>query len=455
MLRMRARLSLLAAAAVLLLSCACASAAPVALSSFATGNVVNQAVTRVVDLRTHIEEVNVLITVKNTGNAALKQYLLAVPGDKAPRLAYVEASQGKTKLAPPTQITDGVSGLPSVSDAEGGAAALSNATFFSVQLASSVAAGATSDLRVLLVFARTQRPYPESIEQADQQLVMWEDSSLFYSPYATTSQESQIKLASSRIESFTKGTGKNIAKRTGEELRYGPFTDTPAFARSAISVHSVNNAPFVTFTSLSKDIEVSHWGNVAVQDNVLLSHTGAKLRGAFTRFDYERSRTGDQAPASFRTLVAELPRTAKDIYYRDCIGNVSTSHVRKPVGGRDAHTRVEIDPRFPMFGGWNADFMLGYNLPSQHYLSVDNTDASKFVLNISFGAPVASAAIDELTVRVILPEGATDIQWVSFFTVLSCFAKQWRCDHCCAASSKLYFFPLATNICSYVLILNV
>jgi oligosaccharyltransferase complex subunit alpha (ribophorin I) len=421
MLRMHARLSLLAAAAVLLLSFACASAAPVALSSFAPGNVVNQAVTRVVDLRTHIEEVNVLITVKNTGSAALKQYLLAVPGDKAPRLAYVEASQGKTKLAPPTQITEGVSGLPSVSDAEGGAAALSNATFFSVQLASSVAAGDTSDLRVLLVFARTQRPYPESIEQADQQLVMWEDSSLFYSPYATTTQESQIKLASSRIESFTKG-GKNIAKRTGEELRYGPFTDTPAFARSAISVHSVNNAPFVTFTSLSKDIEVSHWGNVAVQDNVLLSHTGAKLRGAFTRFDYERSRTGDQAPASFRTLVAELPRTAKDIYYRDCIGNVSTSHVRKPVGGRDAHTRVEIDPRFPMFGGWNADFMLGYNLPSQHYLSVDNTDASKFVLNISFGAPVASAAIDELTVRVILPEGATDIQWVRVCNIL-CFSK--------------------------------
>jgi oligosaccharyltransferase complex subunit alpha (ribophorin I) len=201
-----------------------------------------------------------------------------------------------------------------------------------------------------------------------------------------------------------------------------------AFERRAIAVHFVNNSPFVTFTSLAKDIEVSHWGNVAVQDNVMLAHTGAKLKGPFTRFDYERSRGGEQAPSSFRTLVAELPRTARDIYYRDCIGNVSTSHVRR----ERSSTRAEIDPRFPMFGGWESDFHIGYNLPSQHYLSVSQDDPSLYVLNISFAAPFHTAAVDSLTVRIILPEvrvlcalrGSTmscaETEWPSHLIVWSC-----------------------------------
>jgi len=400
-----------------------ADASTPALSSFGagtSGRVIHSAVSRVIDLRTHVEEVSLLISAKNNGDAALKHYLLAVPGDKAPRLAYIEASQGRSKIV--AEQLASVSGLPSpVAGAD--SSALSNATLFSLALPTPLAAGGQTDLKVVLVFTRTLRPYPESIEQADQQLVLWDDSAFFFSPYITASQETQIKLASSKVESFTKiksgATHGGQAKRSGDDLRYGPFTDVPAFTRSSVQVHSVNNSPFVTFTSLSKDIEVSHWGNVAVQDNVLLSHTGAKLRGEFTRFDYERTRNGEQAPASFRTLVAELPRTATDIYYRDCIGNVSTSHVRKPVPGRDSVTRVEVDPRFPMFGGWNADFMLGYNLPSQHYLSVDNTDSSRFVLNMSFAAPFASAAIDDLVVRVILPEGATDIQWSTPFDISS------------------------------------
>lgn len=405
--------SLSRTAALLLLAlvcaaCACASASSALPSvSMAGSQLTNQEASRTVDLRSHIEESATSIKIKNTGSTPVRHYIVAVHADKAPRLAFIEGSSnnGKVKLLVRRVA---VSDLPQQAD-ETATAALAQAAFFQLDLPKSLGAGETVEVRVQQVFTRTQKPYPESIGQADQQLVQYDDSSLFFSPYPTSTQETRVQLASNKIESYT----KKGARRTGDDIRYGPFTDVAPFARQTLSIHAANNSPFVTFTTMTKDIEVSHWGNVAVQDNYLLQHTGAKLNGEFTRFDYERSRNGQQAPASFRTLVGELPRTAKDIYYRDCIGNVSTSHVRR---ARD-HTRLEVDPRFPMFGGWNSDFHIGYNLPSQNYLFVDNADPDHYVLNISFASPFASAAMDQLTVRVILPEGATHIEWSTPFDI--------------------------------------
>lgn len=59
-----------------------------------------------------------------------------------------------------------------------------------------------------------------------------------------------------------------------------------------------------------------------------------------------------------------MPAAATDIYYRDEIGNISTSHLRVL---EDA-VEVDIRPRFPLFGGWKTHYLLGYNLPSYEYL---------------------------------------------------------------------------------------
>ena len=83
-----------------------------------------------------------------------------------------------------------------------------------------------------------------------------------------------------------------------------------------------------------------------------------------------------------------------------------------------------IRPRFPLFGGWKTQYTLGYNLPSYEVLS---HDGSHFSLNIRFVVctipPWYSSThacwqdhiyddmvIDAAEVRVILPEGASNIQ---------------------------------------------
>lgn len=76
------------------------------------------------------------------------------------------------------------------------------------------------------------------------------------------------------------------------------------------------------------------------------------------------------------------------MYYRDEIGNISTSHLQV----LDDSVEVEIRPRFPLFGGWKTHYIIGYNLPSYEYLYnlgeliYYNTGMKRVVLNSLFSS---------------------------------------------------------------------
>ena len=110
-------------------------------------------------------------------------------------------------------------------------------------------------------------------------------------------------------------------------------------------------------TNVMPDQQVSHWGNVAFEEFFEVQHAGAKLKGGFSRFDFQSK----PAPTALRGFVATLPGGAHDIYYRDQIGNISTSAVRHIPGA----VELRIEPRYPMFGGWKTQFYQGYNVPIQ------------------------------------------------------------------------------------------
>lgn len=93
----------------------------------------------------------------------------------------------------------------------------------------------------------------------------------------------------------------------------------------------MNNFPFAKFSTLTREVEVSHWGSIAIEELYELKHAGAKLKGGFSRFDYQMKKAV-QSP-SFRSLTATLPATANNIYYRDQIGNISTSDMRTDTDG--------------------------------------------------------------------------------------------------------------------------
>lgn len=70
-----------------------------------------------------------------------------------------------------------------------------------------------------------------------------------------------------------------------------------------MKIHYENNTPFLTISSITRTIEVSHWGNIAVEETIDLRHTGAVLKGPFSRYDYQRqSDSGISSVKSFKVL---------------------------------------------------------------------------------------------------------------------------------------------------------
>ncbi len=112
---------------------------------------------------------------------------------------------------------------------------------------------------------------------------------------------------------------------------------------------------------------------------------------------------GGSSP-SFRNLIATLPSQASNIYYRDQIGNISTSDIRKT---KDGDLELDIQTRFPIFGGWQTQFYIGYSIPTELGLFVD-TDG-RYKLKFDFFTIFDDVWVEDMEIKVILPEGCTNI----------------------------------------------
>lgn len=122
-----------------------------------------------------------------------------------------------------------------------------------------------------VTFFRAIVPFPSEISQSENQLVKFIGNSYIFSPYLSKMQSTTLNLPNSNIESFTRVAPTNSADKT---LTYGPYSDILPFSYSKVEVHYENNGPFLTVAELERIIEVSHWGNVAIEEHVHVKHIG-------------------------------------------------------------------------------------------------------------------------------------------------------------------------------------
>lgn len=398
----------------LLASFYCAAADDVKPTPFNGDAILNTHVSRMINLTTHIEEIQYGIEFKNLAATAVDYYLFPISAAKFQHVSFVHAvsllsSKDKDKIKTKPLKTAFVT----VSGCNVKGVNAKSLGWLKISLDAPLKTDATGQIGLHVVLTRTIRPFPAEITQNENQRVVYEDTMHALSAYRTTSQTTVVRLASSKIESSSKKSGKV----SGDTIEYGPFAEVEPLAAAKdddsvepLNVHFESNYPFVTMTSMKKLIEVSHYGNINVEEWYVLEHTGARLKGSFSRYEYQRTQT---KAASFRHITAILPPHSTGLYYRDQIGNVSTSHVHEG----ESYTTWDVEPRFPMFGGWKTDFYIGYNLPASDYVSISASDSSTYILNISFGSPFPQAAIDMEELRVILPEFATDLKFVTPFEI--------------------------------------
>lgn len=353
-----------------------------------SGTLVNVEVSRSIDLKTHLAKISSFVTLRNDGPSAAKEFEVVVDPSNADKLAYIAVS-----LAEDTE-DEGTSDLKITESQK-------TKNLFVVKLPKALAAGQTNKLKVEEIYTRALKPFPEEITQSQKQLVKYEGNHFYYSPYLTETQSTDVELFSAVTEDYSKLGTTKLEEST---LKYGgsdEYKNVKPFSQDKMSLHFENNSPFLTATKVTRVIEISHWGNIAVEETIDILQTGAKFKGSFSRYDYQRSpNSGVSSIKSFKTI---LPASAADTYYRDEIGNISTSNLLN----LDDSVELEIRPRFPLFGGWKTHYYIGYNLPSYTYLY---RTGDLHALRMRFVDHIYDdMVIDDLTVKVILPEGCKHI----------------------------------------------
>ena len=146
---------------------------------------------------------------------------------------------------------------------------------YRIDLPSSLAAQQQTSLEIETVFTRAVVPHPSEITQAEKQLVQFTGNAYVLLPYPIRTQSTTVTLPSSSIESFTRVSPVNTNEN---EVNYGPYSDLPAFSHAKIVLHYENNGPFIKVAALERLIEVSHWGNIAVEEHYHIKHFGRPNR---------------------------------------------------------------------------------------------------------------------------------------------------------------------------------
>lgn len=119
------------------------------------------------------------------------------------------------------------------------------------------------------------KPFPAKVGQSEKQQVLFTGNHYVFSLYKTKKQTTTVTLSSSVVESYSKLKPSSHSEST---INYGPYNDIDALKQNAMKIHFENNSPFLVVVGMQRVIEVSHWGNIAVEESFHLRHLGAELK---------------------------------------------------------------------------------------------------------------------------------------------------------------------------------
>ena len=203
-------------------------------------------------------------------------------------------------------------------------------------------------LQVKEYHKRRRIPFPDAIPLKAVQTMEFYDSQFLLSPYEVEKQVTLYMIEAHRIIMFKE---TESVKQVKEGIRYGPFKTMKPFSFELIRLLFEYNDPQLLLTEATKTVTVSHWGNINVDEHFELENVGAKLKGEFSRVDYDYYRKGDNC---LKTIFAEYPVYIQGMYFHDYIGNISSTNAfRDEEAGK---VSLNYHPRFPVCGGWKIDW---------------------------------------------------------------------------------------------------
>ncbi|KAF8812442.1 oligosaccharyl transferase alpha subunit [Phlegmacium glaucopus] len=384
----------------------------------------NTAIVRTVELGGSVVHVTTTYAIKALEDG-LKTYTVTLGRDEKAKTSWLEATVKGQKTPLPVKER----------------AFNSNKDYHSVDIVLPKVLSHNKTLNIVFESIQTHatRPYPKSAGQNEEQALKYTTDLFVISPYPTTVQRTKIKARTPNVISYTEPksieafTNDVPASKSGGTVIYGPYNDIPSSAsddfihkhQQPVTVHYHHDQPVLEVLELKRSVEISHWGaNLNTQDEIVLHNAGPVLKGHFSRLEHQSQAFFKRAaPHVLPALTLYLPPGIRNVYYYDLIGNVSTSKLRTapsvPKNKQGTQFSIlEMRPRYPLLGGWNYSFTLGWDSPLENSASYDKS-TGRYIVEVPIMTPLVGAVVNEEVLNIILPEGATDVQFVAPFPAIS------------------------------------
>lgn len=255
----------------------------------------------------------------------------------------------------------------------------------------------TRKLIVLQITTNHLQPYPKERKQSESPKVLVTMPETFVSCYKIKKEVSSLMITTTQDVIQRAGTRKFEQQK--QTLKFATAENLSPFHSEIFKVQVSMNQPIMRARSVERDIHVSHWGHIRVREDYDVVNLGSSITGEFSRLlTMMSTETGMQGAA--HTLKSKIPATSYDIRYRDEIGNISTSRM----ASSGSWTALALDPRFPIFGGWSAHFILEYSV--QLDAMVEKKSMGQYSVAFPSLPSIVDITYDHIVTRVHLPGGA-------------------------------------------------
>lgn len=340
------------------------------------------------------------VTIKNIYNEPLSQYIFGVPKtvkkDISLIIAIYENLNGKkTILQPkPAPVHD------------------DDLVYYELSLPYPIAPGSDFSFMISMIVTNQMVPYPEMVAMTADQRIKLSTNAYPLSPYDTLEYTLDIFRAPSVVQLSSEEfpialekheSGTSVSFKASEVIEGNTMFD--------LTFTFVKNAPLPFVNYLQRDLWVSHWSNkLQLEEYYEVTNHAAKLDSGFSRGKYLAEGVGMKAHHSISALRIPFDQTKTiqdgSIYYVDKVGNVSTSQFYPE--------ELIIRPRYPLFGGWNYNFTIGWNYDLSQFLRQENNE---YILTAHILDGISDTTYDEVSFSVYLPEGAEIIDYALPFNI--------------------------------------
>ena len=277
-----------------------------------------------------------------------------------------------------------------------------------------VVPGGTAGFEVREVYTRAIRPDPEEATQISRQGLVYETSVHIATPYPVATESTVVLYGPETEEAQMDllGAAPSKGAELGKGLVRWAFSNLSPWAPAEgdLQVRFVRDSPLHYADRVVREVTVYPWTGVQEDIDFRISNYGPRLKGGFSRYHHLK---GGYVKA-VNDMMISMPRVAGDIYFRDAIGNISTSTVMRDTSAQKdplpsvlrplEGTLLKAVPRYPILGGWKASFNTGYTVPWAS--QVQKIPEGRHRLTMLFGSPLSLVSCGELEIRVVLPEGA-------------------------------------------------